>query len=286
MGLYGRTYMSQEFGRRRLPLGLSGPSKATAILILLNVAVFLAPALSSKDDIKRWIHQWLAVEPAYWWQVWRYVTFQFVHANWLHLLMNMMGLYFLGRPVEWEWGHRRYAIFYLACGMVGGLIHTMVAASLGHMYASVIGASGGVYGIVVACAIMYPQMRVILLVIPMTMRTLALVFLGLSVLSLSWSISSGNLGAVSDAAHLGGAFAAWVWLWVWPRLRPAGRQDVQEGKWAKKLEAQREKQKELDRILDKVKHQGLGALSWWEKRALRQATEEQRKHDKEQEKFL
>jgi membrane associated rhomboid family serine protease len=256
---------------------LTGPSQATAILILLNVAAFLANLLG--EQVNAWATQYLAVAPAMWWQAWRYVTFQFVHANLMHLVLNMLGLYFLGRPVEWEWGHRRFVIFYLLCGAAAGVIHTIFSQAMGQPGVYLVGASGGVYGIVVACAILLPRMRIYVLIFPMSMRTAALVFLGISVLGLLGNFWSGR-GEISNAAHLGGALAAWLWLWVLPRLRPAGRPGVGEGRWERKMQAERRSQAGLDRILDKVRQKGLDSLSWWEKRTLRRATQRQRELDR------
>lgn len=275
MGLYSRGYMSDETQPKgKVGSWFTGPSRGTAWLILLNVVVSLASIFGTQ--VEAWIKTYLSVTPEWWWQAWRYVTFQFVHANLLHLVLNMVGLYFLGRPVEWEWGRRKFVIFYLACGAAAGIIHAAFWQVRGQPEVHLVGASGGVYGLVVACAILFPRMQIYLLVFRMTMRTAALVILGLSVLGFLANMG----GTISEIAHLGGALAAWLWLWVLPRLRLGGSRDAAHGRWERKMRAEQRTQEALDRILDKVRLEGIKGLSWREKRTLRRATQQQRERDR------
>ena len=84
-------------------------------------------------------------------------------------------------------------------------------------------------------------------------------------------------GGISHPAHLGGAAAAAVWIWILPKLRMKlrfGHRPAGQGQWEKKLKKQREQQEKIDRILDKIRSEGIGSLTRGDKRTLQQATEE------------
>lgn len=146
-----------------------------------------------------------------------------------------------------------------------------------------IGASGGVYAVVLACAVFYPQVRVIVFLFPMPIRFAAALFLGIAVYFTLQEIASGGMmrSQISHVAHLGGAAAAAVWILISlgfsRRMRrggPAGR-----GRWERKLRRQRRQQKEIDGILDKIGRDGLSSLNRHEKRVLREATGQQPEDD-------
>ena len=255
--------------------GMPRPGRIVARLLLINIVVFFLSIF-----LGDFLAKWFAVVPTHWWQVWRYLTFQFLHAGLIHILFNMIGLYFLGMLLESGWGSRRVLIFYLACGAVAGVAHVIMAFAMKLGYGTfLVGASGGVYAVVLACAVFYPQVRVIVFLFPMPIRFAAALFLGIALFSTLQEIAGGGAmqGRVSHVAHVGGAAAAAVWIFIslrlGPRLRrsgPAGR-----GRWERKLKQQRRRQEEIDHILDKIRRDGLASLSRSEKRALRQATEEQ-----------
>lgn len=224
-------------------------------------------------------------------EVWRLVTFQFLHAGIIHLGFNMLGLYFFGPLVEQYLGKKRYAAFYLICGIGGGLAYLFlnllgaIGVSLpGALDVStttpLVGASAGVFGIIMACAFIAPTVTVQLLIppIPMKMRTMAYIFVGLAALNLFF-FQGANQGG--DAAHLGGAVAGFFFI-----RRPHLLRDFFEvlgpkkGGGAKKVRRPQgvsaKRDLEVDAVLDKVRSEGIGSLSEREKRVLRDATEEKR----------
>ncbi|MEM9415242.1 MAG: rhomboid family intramembrane serine protease [Planctomycetota bacterium] len=215
-------------------------------------------------------------------QVWRLFTYQFLHIDFFHLLFNMIGLYFFGPLLERWWGTRRFVVFYLLCGASGALL------MLGLVYAEVIGkgavligASGSIYGILIGAAVLYPKMRVMLLIppIPMSLRTMALVFLGISFFS---ALAGSNDGG--NAAHLGGAALGFLLvrkpgvLNFADRLNPQAIQDgYNQGRHERKLKQEQASREEIDRILAKVSEQGLHSLTKKEKKLLKEDTERLRK---------
>ncbi len=199
----------------------------------------------------------------------------------------MLGLYMLGTPLEQRWGPRAFLRFYLICGAVGGLAYVLAGVLLLPRWAwaqPIIGASGGVYAIVLACAVLFPHFRLILFIFPVPIRLAALLIFGAMALGVLSSLASGQTGPEfwSDVAHLGGAVAGGAWVWLLPRLRgqlAASRERIRRGAWQRKMDHRAAEQAEVDRVLAKVHDQGLASLNEKEKRILRDASQRQREEE-------
>lgn len=278
MGLGGRSYWRRDsdagdgfFGGARMTLPRPGP--AVGGLLIANLVLFVLQSFLPSLEAA------LAVIPERGMEVWRYFTFQFLHANTIHILFNLLGLYFLGMHLEQTWGSRRFLAFYLACGVVAGLTH-VAATFLFHQPAGfpLVGASGGVFAVLAACAILFPHLQVVLLLFPVPIRLAAVILIVLSALFLL----SGRESETAHAAHFGGMAAGALWVGLGPRLRRAreeARQKIQRGAWQRRLQREQKEQEEVDRILDKIRREGLHRLSPREKRILQDATEKQRQRD-------
>jgi membrane associated rhomboid family serine protease len=145
-------------------------------------------------------------------EVWRIITFQFIHAGWTHLILNMLGLFFFGPMVEEYFGRKKFLAFYLLCG-VGGPIGYMALALSGFLAAGIwtplMGASAGVFGILVAGAQIAPNATVLIYgILPMKLKTLAWVLMliaAYTVLQYGGNpILGGQHNAGGEAGHLGG----------------------------------------------------------------------------------
>ncbi len=295
MGWQDRDYSREEtYAPWRPHTGLS----VTLWLLIINCVVFILDGILGASRRGSFLapSQWGAFSLAAMahGQVWRLVTYQFVHAGFFHILFNMIGLYFFGPVMENWWGSRRYLVFYLLCGMSGALVFALM--SLVPQVAGVtpstelVGASGAIFGILVGCALVAPNMRVMLLIppIPVSMRTMALVFLGLAVLALV----VGSTDAGGQAAHLGGAALGLLlvkqpWLIGWADHLRSGRRHrdyiPDRGSWwQRKREARQSRNlqredAEVDRILAKVREHGLQSLTRGEKKTLQRATDRHRR---------
>ncbi len=284
MGLYDRPYMQKEYKPPGggITFGLPKPSSAVKFLLIANVAVFLFQIFLDQPR-RGWpagiISGLLGVTVRDFWQIWRYVTFQFLHSTkgiW-HILLNMIGLYFLGSPLEKRWGSKRFLWFYLSCGVVAGVAYVVIGAVGGvPHWMPIIGASGGVYGLVLAAAVLFPNFRILFLFFPVPIRLAAVIIFGGMILMVMRAAAAGQVtAAMSDVAHLGGAAAAAVWIWGLPRLsakRLRGGGGGRSGAWQKKLEKRREIQREVDEILEKIHREGMDSLTRREKKILRQAS--------------
>jgi len=299
MGLYDRPYWREGQGQfdagQRPPTrtGLPRPGRALMVLLAANVAVFILQIVTG--DLRPGggvIMKYFTVVPAYWWQIWRFLTFQFLHGGVGHLLFNMLGLYFLGQYLQRDWGSRRFVVFYLLCGVAAGIAHVVLSLTLSQdQHVPLLGASGGVYGVVVACAILYPHIKLIIFPFPflISIRVAAAIFLGISLLGVLMDVSAAVHGSefsyssVAHMAHLGGAVAAVAWLYLMPKLRGAGagvRGRIKKDAWRRKMEIMSEQQAEIDRILDKIRRDGIASLTDRERRTLQQATEDQREEER------
>ncbi len=140
-------------------------------------------------------------------EVWRLLTYVFLHGGLGHLMLNMLVLYMFGGPLESVWGSRRFLRYYLLCGVGAGLFTLLpIPAFFG---ASHIGASGAAYGLLLAFGLLFPAARVhVFLIFPMRASHLVV---ALGFISLASSISATSDG-VSHIAHLGGLVAGYVLL--------------------------------------------------------------------------
>jgi membrane associated rhomboid family serine protease len=151
---------------------------------------------------------------------WTLLTYMFLHGGIMHLLFNMIGLYFFGPLIEAYLGSRRFLAFYLLCGIAGPFGY-MILWALSNSTAwqliqdasvPLVGASAGIYGILIAAAQIAPNATVLLYgVFPVKLRAMAWILLGVAVYTV---LTSGN-NAGGEAAHLGGAVAGWLLIRNW-----------------------------------------------------------------------
>jgi len=223
-------------------------------------------------------------------EVWRLVTFQFLHAGITHLFFNMFGLYIFGAMVEQYLGRRRYLAFYLVSGVFGGLAYLvlnilgeglglrMPGVLINDIHTPLVGASAGVFAVIMACAYIAPSTVVRLLFppIPIRLKYFAYGYVAIA----AFSLLRGASNAGGDAAHLGGALAGYFFIRNSHLLRDffdvfGDSRRPKRGAKASKKDGRR--QREVDRILVKVRREGLDSLSAGEKRALTRASEQQRR---------
>ncbi len=213
--------------------------------------------------------------------IWRLVTYQYLHdtsSPW-HLFFNMLGLYFLGTRLEQRWGPKTFFWFYTVCGIMGGLLFTVLVAIGFLPDGRMIGASGSVLGLLGGCAVLMPDFVIILLFFPVPIRFATVLFVGIYVLSLLSAFATGSPGAGGDAAHLGGLAFGVAWcIWGWEWLGQL-REKKQRGAWERRLRHEQELNQEVDRILAKVHDNGIQSLTRREKQILSEATEAQQNRE-------
>ena len=151
---------------------------------------------------------------------WQLVTYSFLHGSLMHIAFNMFGLYMFGAEAERLFGARFFALYYFASVIAAGITHLVVTSMIGGPPIPVVGASGGVYGLLLAFGVYFPHRTVVLLIppIPMKARTFVVVF---AVVELAFGVT-GSASGVAHFAHLGGMLGGWLMI-LWrrrPRRRP------------------------------------------------------------------
>ncbi|MBI2619449.1 MAG: rhomboid family intramembrane serine protease [Ignavibacteriales bacterium] len=220
---------------------------------------------------------------------WQLVTYQFMHGGFWHLFFNMFfGLWMFGMEVEHMWGSRKFLFFYLMCGVVAGIVQLVLGPIL-ERPSIVVGASGAVYGVLVAFGMMFPDRYIFLyFLIPIKVKYFVIFLIAVGLFSI------GTPTDVANLAHLGGALAGYMYVLydrkrlpldnVFHKVRrwwesysvtqqrpqetdPEGETKVFDIRDGSEIE-QQEMQKRIDDILDKIGHGGYQSLTEEEKRIL------------------
>jgi membrane associated rhomboid family serine protease len=299
MGLADRDY------QRRHPDSGGFMSRLTPVvkwLLFANVAVFFIDMFAGHPF--REFGAFATESALSEFKLWEFVTFQFIHDSVGHLLFNMIGLYFFGPLIERWWGSRKFVCFYLLCGCAGASFFALltylnllpeiqiplsVAKNLGIegrlnsagmviVPQGLIGASAGIYGILVGVAVIAPNLRVMLLFPPieLTMRQLAIAAMTISIGAILLRLG-GNEGG--EAGHLGGAILGFF-LVRYPGMlgkgtvpRPPRLQRTYEPKLRPRSDVLRQRDDAVDLILDKISREGFQSLTADEREVLRKASE-------------
>jgi membrane associated rhomboid family serine protease len=193
----------------------------TTSLIVANVAMFLL--FSSTGDLLSPLALWPLGAAQYvgiGFAPWQLVTYAFLHGSMLHLLFNMFALYMFGTAIEQVFGSRRYLIYYAVCVVSAAFAQLLVAKLMGGFYPTV-GASGGVFGLLLAYGLYFPNNRVMLLFppIPLPARVFVLIY---AALELVMGVTGAQSG-VAHFAHLGGMVGGFIMLRYWRGGGPTWR---------------------------------------------------------------
>jgi membrane associated rhomboid family serine protease len=228
MGIYDRDYYRSSAPPR---FGQFPMMSVTMWLIVINFAVAMIDSILVHVLKLAYVLvlPWgsLSFPPLQWWghfsvataifefQIWRFITFQFLHGGIWHLVFNMLMLYFFGPLVESYLGRRRFLAFYLLSGIAGpfgymllwALSNATPMSLIVESHIPLIGASAGLFGILVASAHIAPDATVLIWgILPMKLRALAWVMLAIAV----YTVFTMGYNAGGEAAHLGGAVLGWL----------------------------------------------------------------------------
>ena len=269
----------------------SSPQNVIYWLIGINALAFLLIPIGSR----LWLYGFaLSAYGAQSLKLWQPVTYMFLHGNFAHIFFNMWGLYLFGMAILPMLGTARFLRLYFLSGVSGAGLWLLLNW---HSDVPLVGASGAIFGVMMAAAMLHPNMRIQLLFppIPMTMKTFVTVYAVIEIVS---ELTSGGSSNVAHLAHLGGFFSAYLYLKylygnrVWdmfgaltswikfpasvkkqPPIRPSSK--VPEG-WqvysTPKSESRTVSNEEINRILDKISATGLKSLTQDELDALNRAS--------------
>lgn len=295
----------------------------TKNLLIINVLMFFATWVFARQGVDLnnlfGLHFFLASD----FGLYQLFTYMFMHANFTHILFNMFSLWMFGCVVENVWGPKKFLFYYLACGVGAGLIQLL--AQFGEFYVmatdqipgfgfgdvmtvarnsqavlnlwTTVGASGAIYGILLAFGMLFPEQRMFIfpLPVPIKAKWFVCIFVGIELLSALGTSGS----SVAHFAHLGGALFGYIMIRYW-RNNPGGGSygrsrgqqffDRMKDNWERRshrkadetrrgdnqrresdwdYNARRKaRQDEIDRILDKVRRSGYDSLTDEEKSKL------------------
>ncbi|MBP1582527.1 MAG: rhomboid family intramembrane serine protease [Victivallales bacterium] len=242
-------------------------------LIAVNVVVFLLCKIN--PDIIYYFSLDAGKLP----QAWRVVTYMFLHGDFWHLFFNMYGVYIFGKMLLSVLGSRRFLILYFFSGIIGALLWLL--ANL-HSFDICIGASGALFGLLVASALAFPDAKIILLIppIPLKLRTFAIIYCLLELV-----LALGSKGNIAHLAHLGGALGGFLYM---RRLGcPVPFADSLSNWWRKRqrhtpdadINPENPSTKEINHILDRISEVGYDGLTEQEKAALKTASDNLRSRE-------
>ena len=227
---------------------------------------------------------------------WQLFTYMFLHGGLGHLFFNMLALWMFGMELENVWGSRKFLVYYLLCGFAGGLGNLLVAPLIGQA-APTVGASGAIFGVLIAFGMMFPNRPIYLyFLLPVRAKYLIAIWIGLE---LFYGVA-GTSDGVAHFAHLGGAAIGFVYMlgdlnifpfrsW-WQRIRSEypnpfaggtkehGKESIHEARFydidsGKPVDRhQPGNQEVIDAILDKISTGGYQSLTDEEKRILNEAS--------------
>ncbi len=290
----GQYYRPSFFG------GFSFFPPVIKTLLLSNLVVFLLLVFSSYYSINGipievLMTRAFALNPlGHGFRIWQLVTYMFMHGGFAHIFFNMLALWMFGMELENTWGSRRFTIYYFVCG-IGAGVANLLLAPLFSAPAPTVGASGAVYGVLLAFGFLFPDRPIFMfpIFIPIRAKYFVALYMLIEI------ISVGSSDGVAHFAHLGGAAVGYVMLLIDRRklpfedlfrrfswqsrsrfsgTRPPARpdSDVEDAKFydirayrnpTPKTE-QQITQERIDEILDKISHGGYQSLSEDEKRIL------------------
>ncbi len=284
MGIYDRDYYREE-NTGQQSYHMRRPQSMIVILILINVGLFFANGLLTPDN--QLVHFFSAkpdtlVKPWLWWQ---FLTYGFMHSpfpDFWHILGNMLVLFFLGPSVEEKYGPKEFLRFYLATIVVGGIVWSLFAyfTTPPDLYSKsiLLGASGGVVGVVILFALNFPkQILYIWGIIPIPAWLLGVLFVAMDL----FGFAGAGMSNVAYIVHLAGAAFAFVYFqsgmslsqlgqgWSAPSRKKKYRvvsPDEEEKSEDPKMAA------EVDRILEKIHRHGEESLTGSERKMLKKAS--------------
>ena len=229
-----------------------------------------------------------AYDVLYEFKIWQVFTYMFLHGDFWHIFFNMFVFWMFGTELEREWGSRRFLKYYFICGVGAGIINILLTSASPNAPGTV-GASGAIYGIMVAYALRYPNREVyIYFLFPVKVKYMVGFLAMISFLS-TWNPQGDG---IAHAAHLGGMVVGFVYLKYWnqfykikslfqhvstnkPKMRTTKSTTPPDGE---KVAYYR---KQIDNLLDKINRVGYLKLTDEEKEMLEEGSKYLREHDDE-----
>ena len=254
------------------PFSFSRIPRGVRWLLAFTTAVYIAQQFSGG-----WLEATFGLIPAkvLSLEIWRLFTYQFLHGSFFHIFFNLFALWMFGKEIEWSWGTKDFLKFYFTCILGAALMNTVLEP---FALVPTIGASGGIYGLLVAFAMLYPTSVIYLYgIIPLQAKHFV-ILIGIFEFFASFH---GTGSAIARFAHLGGMLTGFLYLksyefrsrWNQILQRLTGLFVVKSPPVPKLKKNEKSKKedlvKEVDRILEKVLKHGADSLTEQEREIMR-----------------
>ena len=218
----------------------------TRYLLIANLIVFLLASVLQRYGLDLNNLCGLHYVTASSFHFWQPITYMFLHANLSHIFFNMFAVWMFAPVIEQEWGARRFALYYLVCGLGAALVQEVVwslmlanmsasygAAALSQYayYLNTIGASGAVFGILFAFGWLYPDvpMYILFVPVPIRARVFIIIYALIELFAGLGSVAGFSADNVAHFAHLGGMLFGWLLILWWRRKKDPERLDSTQG---------------------------------------------------------
>ena len=191
-------------------------TEAIKHLIILNVIFYIATYYmpGMRDRMFDWFALYYPTNEHF--RIWQFVTHMFMHGGFIHILFNMYALWAFGSPLEQMWGRNKFFFFYFSAGIGAAIIYTIANYFFQETQAVAVGASGAVYGVLVAFAMKFPNAKLALIFFPVPIA--AKYFIPLLVFSdLFFGLTNYSVGNIAHFAHIGGALIGFLMAWYWKK---------------------------------------------------------------------
>lgn len=251
-------------------------------LIIINVIIFLAQefAPTSYSEVFTVLFGLCPntfISHHFYWQIF---TYMFLHGGWAHILFNMLSLWMFGGDLEQKWGSRRFLFYYLTSGIGAGFF-ILLLNNFNAPDSNTIGASGAIYGLLLAYGITWPNREVLLyFLFPVKIKYLLIVF-GLLEFYFTFSSLNSSDGNISHIGHVGGIITGLVLVMIYRRnsvtVHSSGNvlsrimRKIRNRRKLKVINTRIHAKETIDRLLDKIASEGMASLTSSEKKELERA---------------
>ncbi|MCC6537772.1 MAG: rhomboid family intramembrane serine protease [Bryobacterales bacterium] len=205
MGSYARRSYVSNYHNPMMP-------PAVKWLLIINTALFVAYFFSIPLGFDSWFRPFMLHPRQLLMQfkLWQPVTYLFLHDphGFGHILMNMLALWWFGKDLEAVWGKRQFLQYYFFCGVGAGLFAVAMSLAFGSLDTPTLGASGAIYGILLAFGLLFPDVQVLLILFPIPAKYFVMIVGAIAFMS-TFGSTGGN---VSHVSHLGGMLLGFVYL--------------------------------------------------------------------------
>lgn len=271
-----------SYPSERYRFGLGGTiTPIVKYLIFTNIGIYVLQEIINKTA-NGTFDQIFALYPDFLQQfmVWQVFTYMFLHGGVFHLFFNMLILWIFGSEVEGTWGSKAFLKYYIICGVGAGIIHILAQIFISQSGAGVVGASGAIYGVLLAFALIDPDREITFLLFFILPVNIKAKYLVMTLAGLALFAGFFSEDGVAHFAHLGGMMVGYLYLrtdWrassfgAWFKRERASREVVKE---AKKRQQNLRLRESIDNILDKINEVGYENLTRDEKALLKHASQQ------------